>query len=197
MNAIRRLQKPIRVNTPPTMNEACATAGKKGNYRVHQFRQLRHFACVFAVIAVAVMGTAHAAEPLRAEPESLERAAPELIERLRADPTIISASSAGPGLRVSATTWAVICATCQLCGCTATRMSSSSRCSGMPGGSMTSTTPPEAWPWSISCGSWARSISWLVDAPGKRIVTRCSIDSSKAISRASLILVIYLLLPTS
>ena len=67
------------------MNEARATAGKKGNYRVHQFRQLRHFACVFAVIAVAVMGTAHAAGPLRAEPESLERAAPELIERLRAD----------------------------------------------------------------------------------------------------------------
>lgn len=86
MNAIRRLQKPMRVNTFPPMNEASATAGKKGNYRVHQFRQLRHFACVFAVIAVAVMGTAHAAGPLRAEPESLERAAPELIERLRADP---------------------------------------------------------------------------------------------------------------
>ena len=48
------------------MNEARATAGKKGNHRVHQFRQLRHFACVFAVIAVAVMGTAHAAG--RSEP---------------------------------------------------------------------------------------------------------------------------------
>ncbi len=46
----------------------------------------RRFTCVFAVIAVAVMGTAHGAGPLRAEPESLERAAPELIERLRADP---------------------------------------------------------------------------------------------------------------
>src|SRR5688572_32998022 len=44
------------------------------------------FTCVFAVIAVALMGTAHGAGPLRAEPESLERAAPELIERLRADP---------------------------------------------------------------------------------------------------------------
>jgi Uncharacterized protein conserved in bacteria (DUF2252) len=43
-------------------------------------------ACVFAVISVAVMGTAHAAGPLRAEPESLDRAVPELIERLRADP---------------------------------------------------------------------------------------------------------------
>ena len=32
------------------------------------------------------MGAAHAAGPLRADPESLERAAPELIERLRADP---------------------------------------------------------------------------------------------------------------
>ena len=53
---------------------------------MHRFRQGRHFACVFAVISVAVMGTAHAAGPLRAEPESLERAAPELIERLRADP---------------------------------------------------------------------------------------------------------------
>ena len=53
---------------------------------MHRFRQGRHFACVFAVISVAVMGTAHAAGPLRAEPESLERAEPELIERLRADP---------------------------------------------------------------------------------------------------------------
>ena len=53
---------------------------------MHQFRQLRHFACVFVVISVAVMGTAHAAGPLRADPESLGRAAPELIERLRADP---------------------------------------------------------------------------------------------------------------
>jgi hypothetical protein len=46
----------------------------------------RRFTCLFAVIAVLVMGTAHGAGPLRAEPESLERAAPELIERLRADP---------------------------------------------------------------------------------------------------------------
>ena len=52
---------------------------------MHRFRELRHF-CLFAMISVAVMGTAHAAEPLRTEPESLERAEPELIERLRADP---------------------------------------------------------------------------------------------------------------
>jgi Uncharacterized protein conserved in bacteria (DUF2252) len=86
MNAIRRLEKPMQVNTFPPMNEAGATAGKKGNYRVHQFTQLRHFACVFAVISVAAMGTAHAAGPLRAEPESLKRATPKLIQELRADP---------------------------------------------------------------------------------------------------------------
>ena len=41
---------------------------------MHRFRQGRHFAYVFAVISVAVMGTAYGAGPLRAEPESLERA---------------------------------------------------------------------------------------------------------------------------
>jgi Uncharacterized protein conserved in bacteria (DUF2252) len=52
---------------------------------VHRFRELRYF-CLFAVISVAVMGAARGPGPLRAEPGSLERAAPELIERLRADP---------------------------------------------------------------------------------------------------------------
>jgi Uncharacterized protein conserved in bacteria (DUF2252) len=52
---------------------------------VHRFRQLRHF-CLLAVISVAVMGAARSPGPLRAEPKSLERATPELIERLRADP---------------------------------------------------------------------------------------------------------------
>ncbi len=46
----------------------------------------RRFACVLAVISIALMGAAHAPGPIRAEPRSLERAAPELIERLRADP---------------------------------------------------------------------------------------------------------------
>jgi Uncharacterized protein conserved in bacteria (DUF2252) len=55
------------------------------NHRVHWFRELRHF-CLFAVITVAVMGAARGPGPLRAEPGSLERVAPELIERLRADP---------------------------------------------------------------------------------------------------------------
>ena len=52
---------------------------------MHRFRELRHF-CLFAVISVAVMGAARDPGPLRAEPGSLERAPPELIERLRADP---------------------------------------------------------------------------------------------------------------
>jgi len=52
---------------------------------VHRFRELRHF-CLFAVISVAVIGAARDPGPLRADPESLGRAAPELIERLRADP---------------------------------------------------------------------------------------------------------------
>jgi Uncharacterized protein conserved in bacteria (DUF2252) len=41
---------------------------------------------VFALISVSVIGAARGPGPLRAEPGSLERAAPELIERLRADP---------------------------------------------------------------------------------------------------------------
>ena len=53
---------------------------------MYRLRPTRYFVYAFALISVAVMGTAHGAGPLRAEPESLERAAPELIERLRADP---------------------------------------------------------------------------------------------------------------
>jgi hypothetical protein len=52
---------------------------------MHRFRQLRRFTCGFAAISVAVMGAARSSEPLRVEPGSLERAAPELIERLRTD----------------------------------------------------------------------------------------------------------------
>ena len=46
----------------------------------------RRFACVLAVIFIALMGTARGAGPLRADPESLQHAPAELIERLRADP---------------------------------------------------------------------------------------------------------------
>jgi Uncharacterized protein conserved in bacteria (DUF2252) len=52
---------------------------------VHRFRELRYF-CLFAVISIAVIGAARDPGPIRAEPRSLERATPELIERLRADP---------------------------------------------------------------------------------------------------------------
>ena len=50
-----------------------------------RLRQGCQFVCVFALIAVALHGTAHGGEPLRAEPQSLEGAAPELIQGLRAD----------------------------------------------------------------------------------------------------------------
>lgn len=46
----------------------------------------RRFTCLFAVIAIALVGTAYGAAPLRPDLESLERATPELIRRLRADP---------------------------------------------------------------------------------------------------------------
>ena len=50
-----------------------------------RFGQTQHCAYAFAVIAVALLGTAYGAGPLRPEPQSLEGAAPELIQRLRAD----------------------------------------------------------------------------------------------------------------
>ena len=53
---------------------------------MHRFRQLCHFTCVFAVISVAAIGAARDPGPIRAAPESLKHATPELIERLRADP---------------------------------------------------------------------------------------------------------------
>ena len=53
---------------------------------MYRSRQTRYFTYAFALISVTVMGAARAAGPLRAESESLERATPELIGRLRADP---------------------------------------------------------------------------------------------------------------
>ena len=52
---------------------------------MHRFLELRHF-CLFAAISVAVMGAARDPRPIRAEPNSLERATPELIERHCTDP---------------------------------------------------------------------------------------------------------------
>src|SRR5881296_426216 len=49
-------------------------------------RRGRRFTCVLAMISIALMGAARDPGPIRAEPKSLERATPELIERLRADP---------------------------------------------------------------------------------------------------------------
>ena len=53
---------------------------------MQRFRQGCHFVYAFAVIAVGLLGAAHGREPLRAELQSLEGAAPELIQGLRADP---------------------------------------------------------------------------------------------------------------
>ena len=52
---------------------------------MHRSRQLRHIACVLPILVIVMMGAAPDLGPLRAEPESLEQAKPELIERLRAD----------------------------------------------------------------------------------------------------------------
>src|SRR5438094_9836153 len=49
-------------------------------------RRGRRFTCVLALISITLMGAARDPGPIRAEPNSLERAMPELIERLRADP---------------------------------------------------------------------------------------------------------------
>ena len=50
-------------------------------------RQLRCFACLLFILSLLmVMAPAQAAEPLRPDGESLKRAAPALLERLRADP---------------------------------------------------------------------------------------------------------------
>ncbi len=68
------------------MNEARASVSKKRNYAVDRFRQGRQWAVVFALISVLMTGAARGSEPPRPEPQSLERAAPELLERLRADP---------------------------------------------------------------------------------------------------------------
>jgi Uncharacterized protein conserved in bacteria (DUF2252) len=68
------------------MNRARAAPDRKQRCRRDRIRQLRNFGCAFALIAVMTMGAAPAREPLRAEPQALQDAAPELIERLRADP---------------------------------------------------------------------------------------------------------------
>jgi hypothetical protein len=48
----------------------------------------RQWAIVLTLVSVLVIGAASGSEPLRVEPQSLEDAPPELIERLRADPYV-------------------------------------------------------------------------------------------------------------
>jgi hypothetical protein len=72
------------VNKPPSMNEVRTWLGKKHNAR--RIRQGRSFGFVFVLICIALIGAARSPEPLRPDPQSLERAGPGLIERLRADP---------------------------------------------------------------------------------------------------------------
>ena len=69
---------------PAAINETRAPAKKKHN--ALRFRQVSLFASLLVTIAVTVMGAAYGSEPLRPDPESFGRAAPALIERLRAEP---------------------------------------------------------------------------------------------------------------
>jgi len=55
---------------------------------VYRLSQLCQSACAFIVISLAMVVAAPGAEPLRADPESLEGATPDLIQRLRADPYV-------------------------------------------------------------------------------------------------------------
>ena len=153
---------------------------------MHRFRQGRHFAYVFAVISVAVMGAAWGPEPLRVEPQSLER------RDARADQETPSRPIRLFPLRQP------------LLDCAGLRRRSRRDLEGLPVVRLHGDAHVEqfaftndAWglddfddsargpALSISCGSSARSISWLVSVPGKRIVTGCSIDLSKAISAVS------------
>ena len=80
------LREPTARLPATRFDQARAPAPVKGGNRVYCFRQLRRFAWALAVLAFAATGEAHGAAPIRPDPESLERAAPELIGRLRTDP---------------------------------------------------------------------------------------------------------------
>jgi hypothetical protein len=68
------------------MSDGRARPRKVENYRVDRFRRGCHGAVAFALISISVIGAARDPGPIRAEPGSLDRAPPELIKRLRADP---------------------------------------------------------------------------------------------------------------
>ena len=59
---------------------------RKWQISVNCPRRIRNFPWLLPVIAVALLGAARDPGPIQAEPKSLERATPELIARLRADP---------------------------------------------------------------------------------------------------------------
>jgi hypothetical protein len=69
------------------MNKARARTSKAEAHRIDRLRPGR-WAVVFGLISVLVTGSARGAEPVRADPQSLERATPELLEKLRADPYV-------------------------------------------------------------------------------------------------------------
>jgi uncharacterized protein (DUF2252 family) len=76
----------MRVTESSAITESRTAAVKESNERVYLSRQLRRFSSALVVISLATVGASPGATMLRAERESLERATPKLIERLRADP---------------------------------------------------------------------------------------------------------------
>ncbi len=68
------------------MRELGARSNKEKTRLVRWFRGGGLWAIALALISLSVIGAARDPGPIRAEPQSLERATPELIARLRADP---------------------------------------------------------------------------------------------------------------
>jgi len=68
---------------------------KEGNHRVYRFRRSFHILQGFASITALVLVQTCGPRPLRPEPESVERAAPELIGDFTSTLTVISDLSTG------------------------------------------------------------------------------------------------------
>jgi len=68
---------------------------KEGNHRVYRFRRSFHILQGFASITALVLVQTCGPRPLRPEPESVERAAPELIGDFASTLTVISDLSTG------------------------------------------------------------------------------------------------------
>src|SRR6185312_9040123 len=60
--------------------------GEKSFFVGRLFKNSRTLSCGLALMALLLMAPAHAREPLRVPPGSLEDAPPELIQRLQANP---------------------------------------------------------------------------------------------------------------